>query len=161
MKITKLGAMKKKKAILIFFILLFSFTSFAQDNGVGVRVISLPNLTGVGATFKHMIAGKMSYEASVGTDLHTDFAFIKSDFNFVQRPVGIQGLDWYVGAGAQSWFSSSSFDIAPELTLGLDWDLVSLPFGFFLDGSFYVPLVDHSPVQAQWQFGAGVRYLFK
>ena len=145
------------------FILFFTipFISQGQDNGLGIRVMNLPDVAGVGVSMKHMIHGRMSYEVTVGSDVNINSAFIKADFNLVQRPVGIQGLDWYSGLGAQTWFTESSFDIAPEWTLGLDWDIVSLPLSFFLDGSLYIPLVNHDLISPEWQIGAGVRVLFK
>lgn len=158
-KIIDCSIMKQKKGWFVGAFLLVSLLGFSQDNGLGVRLMSLPEVVGVGASFKHMIAGKMSYEATVGSDVRAEFAFVKADFNFFQRPIAIQGLDWYTGAGVQSWFSTTSFEIAPELTLGLDWDMVSLPLGFFIDGSFYAPVVND--VKAEWQLGAGVRFLFE
>ena len=152
--------MYENKCWLIGVFLLLSVTAFAQDNGLGVRVLSLPNVAGVGATFKHMIAGKMSYEGTVGFDKNIEYTIVKADFNFFQKPIGIQGLDWYMGGGALSWFSTNYFEIAPEITLGLDWDMVSLPIGFFFDGSFYVPLANDN-VHAQWQLGAGIRVLLE
>jgi hypothetical protein len=146
-----------------FFLLLLTITlsGFSQDNGLGIRVMNLIDVSGVGVSIKYSIHGRMSYEATVGSSVNMDLAFVKTDFNFVQRPVGIQGLDWYSGVGVQSWFSDDEFDIAPELTLGLDWDLVSLPLGLFIDGSFYIPLIDNNPLQSYWQLSAGLRVLFK
>ena len=149
------------KSLLSVFILYLSFSVWSQNDGIGTRIIGLDNYTGVGVSYKHLIQGKMSYEGSIGGNFNQDVVFIKADFNFLQRPIPIQGLDWYLGAGAQSFISTHDFDIGPELTLGLDLDLVSLPLNLFVDGSYYVPLVDHEKIRSFWQFGAGVRILIE
>ena len=149
------------KSLLVGLLLNVVIISFAQDNGLGVRIMNLPEIVGVGISYKQIVRGNMSYETSVGSVIHMKSAFIKGDFNFIQRTVGIQGLDWYSGIGIQSWFSANEFDIGPELTSGLDLDLVSVPFSLFLDGSLYTMLVNNRPVQSFWQIGAGARFLFK
>ena len=153
--------MKRKHNLLFLLLSLSSLGSTAQDNGLGIRTMNLPDIAAVGVSFKHMIQGRMSYEITAASDVDLNSALIKADFNFIQRPIGVQGLDWYSGIGGQTWFTKNSIDFAPEWTLGLDWDMVSLPLSLFLDGSLYLPLINHETIIAQWQIGAGVRVLFK
>ncbi len=151
----------KVKSSFIILVLLFSLKSFGQDNGIGVRAVNIPDIVGLGVTYKHMLHGRMSYEITAGSNLTTDVGFVKADFNFVQRPISIQGLDWYSGIGVQSWLTKNTVKAGPEFTLGLDWDTVSLPIGLFLDGSFFVPLARNTAVRPVWQIGGGVRFLFE
>lgn len=130
----------------------------AQNRSIGVRVIDVYERDGVGLSFKQKFHGDMSFEGTVGADgYNQDRGFFKLDFNFIQRPIPIEGLDWYVGLGAQTWFSSSQFVMGPELTLGLDFDFISLPFNLFLDGTYYSPMAGVEEIESVWQIGLGAR----
>ena len=134
----------------------------AQDRAIGVRVVDVYEGTGVGLSFKQKIKAIMSFEATLGTDgFEQSQGFFKADFNFIQRPIPVDGLDWYLGAGVQSWFSSKFFELGPEATLGLSFDFASLPLNLFLDGTYYAPLINENNKSQEWQIGLGARLFFE
>ena len=151
-----------KKGFVFLYIFMTMSLSYGQDRAIGVRFVDVYEGKGVGFSFKQKIKAIMSFEATVGVDdFQQSRGFFKADFNPIQRSIPIEGLDWYLGAGVQGWFSTKVFEIGPEAILGLSYDFSSLPLNLFLDGTFYAPLIDDIDRGQVWQIGCGARLFIK
>lgn len=150
------------KTVLLNVLLAVCLNAFSQDRTVGVRVLDVYEGTGLGLSMKQKFKGKMSIEGTLGIDgFEQTEGFFKADFNIVQRPIPIEGVDWYLGGGLQTWFSSKYFQIGPEAILGISYDFASLPLNLFFDGTFYAPILEAQKEGQVIQIGTGVRLFFK
>ena len=85
------------KGLLLVVLIGFYTNIIAQDRAVGVRVVDIYEGEGIGLSFKQKFHGKMSVEGVLGIDgFEQKEGFFKADFNVIQRPIPIEGLDWYL-----------------------------------------------------------------
>ena len=132
-------------------------TSNAQELGIRAGV----NWGNHGAIDAIFSAGQFSR-------IHADLSFgngVSADalWDFVYRPLGGEGLNWYAGAGLSTFFgssgSNSSFQLGIPGEIGLEYRFKNAPLALGLDWRPVFVLVSNTSFNAG-EFGLNFRYVF-
>lgn len=143
----------KKISLFTLFVILVSFSSFAQE--VGIR---LGNATGGNA------AVDVVFSTSKYSRIHADVSFGKGVgadvlWDFLYRPLGGEALNWYAGVGPYA-FIGEPFQLGAVGEVGLEYRFEGVPIALGADWRPYFRLIDNTSFGADG-FGLNIRWVFK
>ncbi len=121
----------------------------------------------LGLRFGDVSGGNVAIDAIVSlgefSRIHADVSFgsgvgIDALWDFLYRPLGEEGLDWYVGAGPYI-FIGDNFELGAVGEVGLEYHFQGFPMALGLDWRPGLRIIDNTDVF--WGgFGFNVRYVF-
>ena len=121
----------------------------------------------LGVRFGDIVGGNVAVDGvfTLGqfSRVHADVSFgkglgVEALWDVIYRPVGPEGLDWYLGVGAYMYIHDPfSFGIPGEI--GLAYTLPGAPVSFSLDWRPTLRLVDNTDFFAD-RWGLNIRYVF-
>ena len=141
-----------KKLLLVPVFACFGFTVSAQELGIRVGDV-LGNTVAVDGLFA---VGEFSR-------VHADLSFgrgvgIEALYDFLYKPLGSDGVNWYVGAGP-SLYIDDPFFLGFSGELGLDYHFDGIPLSVSADWRPTFWLIEYTDLYAGG-FGLNVRYVF-
>lgn len=144
--------MKKLLLILTLFIATYSFSN-AQE---------------LGLRFGSFSGGNVAIDGIFSTGefnrIHADLAFFEEGvivnalWDFIYRPLGEEGFNWYAGAGPYAKFAND-FDIGAKGEIGIEYLFAGAPIALGLDWRPALEIIDQTSMHFDG-FGLNVRWVF-
>jgi hypothetical protein len=141
-----------KKVLLLF--LALAFSGLARSQELGIR-------------FGDIVGGNVAVDGvfALGqfSRVHADVSFgkglgVEALWDVIYRPVGPEGLDWYLGVGAYMYIHDP-FSLGVPGEIGLAYTLSNAPVSFSIDWRPTLRLIDDTDFFAD-RWGLNIRYVF-
>ena len=133
-----------------------------------VVVCSAAKSQELGIRFGDVVGNDVAVDALFSTGkfsrIHADVSFgdgvgVEAVWDFLFRPLGSEGLNWYAGAGATAFIHEDIFLLGINGEIGLSWNIPNVPISLSADWRPVFYIVEETDFRADG-FGINVRYVF-
>ena len=142
-----------KKSLFLLPFLALGYTASAQELGIRFGDV-LGNTVAVDGLFQIGQFSRVHADLSFGSD----GVGVEALYDFLYKPLGGDGFNWYVGAGP-SLFIADPFYLGFSGEVGVDYHFNEVPISLSLDWRPTFWLIEQTDFRAQG-FGLNVRYVF-
>lgn len=142
--------------LLLALLFIFSNTEAQTKHQAGVRLGSTDQVLSTGFTYRYFLNEKSAIEGIL--NLRGDAIALGALYERFQPIQGVDGLQWYYGAGAYVGFQGNN-NLGVTGIAGLDYNFKEVPVNLSIDWKPELNLIDNVAFRAS-SVAVGVRFAF-